>query len=225
MPVHADAAVDHPLAAGDVPEPWRPPRRRVRRGWVAAGVLLIVLSALGSATLFRALGPAQEHLAVAREVPAGAQVTAGDLSVVRFSSTPGLATVPAADADQVVGRYAAVTLTAGSLLSPQQLTERPVPGPGEHLVAVRLSRDDLPGGALRPADPVLLVATDGGGPATAAADEPRAFDAVVHRVAPAEGRGSDVVVTLLVADRDGPALASVAASGRVAVVQVAEAGR
>ncbi len=225
MPVHGDVAVDRPRATAGVDAPWRGPRRRVRRGWVAAGVLLIVLSALGSATLFRALGPAQEYLAVAREVPAGAQVTAGDLSVVRLSSTPGLATVPAADADQVVGRYAAVTLTAGSLLSPQQLTAQPVPGPGEQLVAVRLARDDLPGGALRPADPVLLVATGGAGSTAAAADEPRAFDAVVHRVAPAEGRGSDVVVTLLVADRDGPALASVAASGRVAVVRVAEGGR
>jgi hypothetical protein len=198
-------------------------QRQMRRGWVATGVLLIVLSALGSATLFRALGPAEEYLALANDVPAGARLTAADLMVVRLNSTPGLATVPAVQADRVVGRYAAVSLTAGSLVSPAHLTEQRVPAPGQQLVAVPLSRHDLPGGELDAGDPILLVATGGQGSGVAA--EPRTFEATVHRVHATDGRGTTVVVSLLVADRDGPAVASLAASGRVALVRVAESHR
>jgi hypothetical protein len=221
-PLTASRAADAPALAGPVDASWRMARRRVRRGWVAAGVLLIVLSALGSAALIRALGPAEEFLAVANEVPAGARVSASDLMVVRLSATPGLATVPAAEADQVVGRYAVVTLTPGSLVSPAQLTTQRVPGPGEQLVAIQLSRNDLPGGVLRSGDPVLLVATRGQG---SSGDAPRTFEAVVHEVRAAEGRGSGVVVSLLVPDRDGPVVAGLAAAGRVAVVRVTEPTR
>src|SRR5690606_40500418 len=101
----------------------------------------IVLAALGSATLFRAVGPSQEYLALARDVPVGAQVTAADLRVVRLNASPGLTPVPVSEVDQVIGRYAAVPLVAGSLLTPQQLTAEPVPGPGEQLVAVTIFRE------------------------------------------------------------------------------------
>lgn len=198
-------------------------RRRVRRGWVALGVLAIVLSALGSATLFRALGPSQEYLAVARDVAVGAQVTRADLMAVRLSGGPGLSPVPAGEADRVLGLYAAVPLAAGTLLSASQLTEERVPAPGEQLVAVPLARDQLPGGTLRPGDPLLLVATTGG-PAGGRADEPPpTFTGRVHDVRDAGGRGGTVVVSVLVAERHGAAVASLAAAGRVAVVLVPEA--
>src|SRR5690606_36938614 len=98
------------------------------------GLLAIVIAALGSVTLFRALGPAHEYLALARDVPVGAQITNADLTVVRLSASPGLTPVPAHQADEVVGRYAAVPLLRGTLLTPQHLTTERVPGPGEQLV-------------------------------------------------------------------------------------------
>jgi hypothetical protein len=209
--------------------PVSPPRvvgqRRVRRGWVAAGVLFIVLSALGSVTLFRALGPSEEYLAVATDVPAGAQVTPADLMVVRLHHTPGLSVVPMREAGEVVGKYAAVPLAAGTLVSPAQLTDRLAPGPGEQLVAISWSRNELPGGTLRGGDRVLLVATGGQAASSGPTAEPPTFDAVVHLVQPAEGRGNNVVVSLLVADRDGPAVATLAANDRVSVVKVAEPAR
>lgn len=196
-------------------------QRRIRRGWVGIGVLAIVLAALGSATLFRAIGPSQEYLALARDVPVGAQVTASDLRVVRLNASPGLSPVPLSEVDQVIGRYAAVPLVAGSLLTPEQLTAEPVPGPGEQLVAVTISRDRVPGGSLRAGDPILLVATGGSG--SGSDDEPpRTFPARVHDVRSATGRGSDLVVSLLVDQRDGATIASLAASGRVAIVLLPE---
>jgi hypothetical protein len=202
--------------------PADPPRlvrqRHIRRGWVGIGVLAIVLSALGAATLFRAVGPSQEYLAVARDVPVGAQVTSDDLRIVRLNSSPGLSPVPISQADQVVGAYAAVPLTAGTLLSLDQLTDQRVPGPGQQLLAIGLSRDRLPGRTLRAGDPVLLVATE----SRVESSQPRTFDARVHDVQEAEGRGTDLVVSLVVAERVGAEVAALAADGDLTVVLVAD---
>lgn len=210
-------------APGPLDAPRLTRRRRVRRGWVALGVLAIVLSALGSATLFRALGPSQEYLALARDVPVGAQVTPSDLTVVRMNLSPGLSPVPASRADQVLGTYAAVPLTAGTLLSFAQLTTAQVPGPGEQLVAVSLSRDQLPGRTLRAGDPLLLVATSGLGAGRAPDEPPRTFPARVHDLQDGDGRGDNLVVSVLVAEQDGATVASLATSGQIAVVLVARA--
>lgn len=211
-------AVDGPT---DAPRLVR--QRHIRRGWVGVGVLAIVLAALGSATLFRAVGPSQEYLALSQDVPVGAQVTSGDLTIVRLNSSPGLSPVPASDVRQVVGAYAAVPLTAGTLVSMAQLTEERVPGPGEQLVAIGLGPDRLPGGTLRAGDPVLLVATSGQA-SVDLEEDPRTFNARVHDVQETEGRGDDLVVSLVVAERDGARVASLAAADRVTVVRVAEAG-
>jgi hypothetical protein len=199
-------------------------QRHVRRGWVGIGVLLIVLAALGSATLFRAIGPSQEYLAVAQDVPVGAQVTSGDLRIVRMNASPGLSPVPTSQVEDVVGSYARVPLVAGTLLSMDQLTEQRVPGPGEQLVAIGLSRDRLPGRNLQAGNPVLLVAT-GNSQSGEATDQPPTFPARVHAVQDAGGRGADIVVSLLVAERDGAVVAALAAAGDLTVVLVAaEAG-
>ena len=112
-------------------------------------MLAIVLAALGSATLFRAIGPSQSYLALARDVPVGAQLTSQDLRVVRLNSSPGLSPVPERDVAQVIGAYAAVPLVAGTLLSMDHHTDEPVPGPGEQLVAIGLSPERLPSSNLR----------------------------------------------------------------------------
>jgi hypothetical protein len=216
------------LPTGNAADPYSPngpagaPRlvrqRRIRRGWVGIGVLAIVLAALGSATLFRAIGPSQEYLAVARDVPVGAQVVSDDLRVVRLNSSPGLSPVPISDVREVVGAYAAVPLVAGTLVTLDQLTAEPVPGPGEQLVAIALPRDRLPGRMLSAGDPVLLVATSGSGIGNQdPAEAPRTFNGSVHDVQEADGRGDDLVVSLLVDERDGAVVASLAASGRIAI--------
>lgn len=217
------APPDEFAAIGPADAPRRVRQRHIRRGWVGVGVLAIVLAALGSATLFRAIGPSQAYLALARDVPVGAQLTSEDLRVVRLNSSPGLSPVPERDVAEVIGAYAAVPLVAGSLLSPAHLTDEPVPGPGEQLVAIGLSPERLPSNDLRPGQPVLLVATDR---QLAREDDsnavPRTFSARVHEIRDTGGRSSDVVVSLLVSERDGAVVANLAAEGRLTLVLVAE---
>lgn len=213
------------MAVGPVDAPRLVKKRHVRRGWVGIGVLAIVLAALGAATLFRAIGPSQEYLAVARDVPVGEQVISQDLRVVRLNSSPGLSPVPVADVEQVVGAYAAVPLVAGTLLSMDQLTEQRVPAPGEQLVAIGLSSDRLPGGTLSAGDPVLLVATSEGQLGDEQdVERPDTFTGTVHNVQKADDRSGDVVVSLLVDEQDGAQVAALAADDRLTVLLVAEDG-
>jgi hypothetical protein len=198
---------------GPIDPPKMVRHRRVRRGWVGVGVLLIVLSALGAATLFRAIGPSQEYLGVARDVAVGAQITSADLRIVRLNASPGLNPVPVHQVDQVIGRYAAVPLVAGTLLSLDQLTDEPVPGPGEQLLAIAIPEDQLPE-SLGAGDEVMLVGTGNPDPDA----PPVTFPATVHDVRDGAGRGDDMVVSLLTSDRDGAEIAALAASGDITIV-------
>ena len=58
MSLTAPSDVEGYRSAGPVDAPRLVRQRRVHRGWVGLGLLAIVIAALGSVTLFRALGPA-----------------------------------------------------------------------------------------------------------------------------------------------------------------------
>jgi SAF domain len=104
---------------------------------VVAGVLLIAVGGLGFATVSIRLGGAPV-LAVARDVPAGHVLEAADLRVVHVSSDGGVSSVSAADEDSLVGRPAAVSLVAGTLLSRAEVGTPPAVDSGEAIVAVAL---------------------------------------------------------------------------------------
>ncbi len=225
MSLTATSDVEGYPSAGPVDAPRLVRQRRVHRGWVGLGLLAIVIAALGSVTLFRALGPAHEYLALARDVPVGAELTSADLTVVRLSHSPGITPVPAHQAEEVIGRVAAVPLLQGTLLTPEHLTTERVPRPGEQLLPVNLPRDQLPGRTLRAGDPVLLVATSGRTLGSSAeVTDPRTFPARVHDVTKGDGR-DNVVVSVLVDERDGAVVASLAAAGRIAIVLTAGDGQ
>src|SRR4051794_17537225 len=140
-----------------------PPRRRRRPALLALAVTMVVLGALGAAYLATSLGQTSPVIAVARQVPWGQTITAADLVEARVSGDPALAPIPYADRDQVIGMVAATTLTTGSLLTREALTEEPLPPPGQHLVGVGVTAVQLPTTQLLPGDEVLLVPMAGGG--------------------------------------------------------------
>ncbi|HEX2297071.1 MAG TPA: SAF domain-containing protein, partial [Pseudonocardiaceae bacterium] len=121
-----------------------PPRRRRRPALLALALTMVVLGALGAAYLATSLGETSPVIAVAREVPWGQQLTAADLVEARVSADPALTPIPYAQRDQVIGMVAATTLTPGSLLTREALTEQSLPPSGQQLVGVGVSAVQLP---------------------------------------------------------------------------------
>jgi hypothetical protein len=198
-----------------------PPRRRRRPALLALAVTMVILGALGAAYLATSLGQTSSVLAVAREVPWGQTVTAADLVEARVSADPALEPIPYGDRDRVIGLVAATTLTPGSLLTRDALTDQRLPAPGQQLVGVGVSAVQLPATALRPGDDVLLVPVAAGtAPAANEAGAPGVVDATVVQTGPPATDGLRVVDVLIDA-ADGPDVAARAAAGLIAIVVVA----
>jgi hypothetical protein len=198
-----------------------PIARQRRRSMLWLGVALAAAGALVVAWLFTATGHQVPVLAVARNVPVGAVITASDLSVATVSGS-GITTIPARQESQVTGRTAAVGLQAGSLLVPSDLTSAAVPGPGQQLVPVPLKASELPASGLAPGDQVLVIATPGaGGQAGSGQSAAPALagdvPATVYQVSAADQSG-DVTVDLIIAAQNGPPVARQASTGQIAII-------
>ncbi|MGY0007318.1 SAF domain-containing protein [Micromonospora sp. I033] len=202
--------------------PVAPPKvvrqRRIRPGLLGLAVLLIALGGLGAAFAVTSVRSTGSYLAVARPVEVGRQLTAGDLAPVRVSGGRELQPVPANRIKEVLGLRAAVRLTPGTLLTPAQLTDAPLLGPGQQQLALGLEPSQVPARKLHPGDKVLLVSTPdtsaGSGDATRGGGT--RFEATVIDAATPEN--DDVVVYLALAVRDVPAVVALAADDRIALV-------
>lgn len=120
------------------------------------GVLVIAISMLVTIAVFRSAGHRVAVLVLARDVPAGAQLAAADLTVARVSSDGALAPMPATGRASVVGRYAKVRLLRGSLLVDGALQDRPLVDANSAVVAIQIGAGALPTG-LREQSHVWLV--------------------------------------------------------------------
>lgn len=198
-----------------------PPRRRRRPALLALAVTMVILGALGAAYLATSLGQTSSAIAIARVVPWGQTLTAADLVEARISADPALQPIPYDQRDQVIGMVAATTLTPGSLLTRDALTDQRLPAPGQQLVGVGVSTVQMPTTALRPGDDVLLVPVAAGtAPAASVAGAPGVVEATVVQTGPAGADGLRVV-DVLVDSADGPDVAARAAAGLIAIVVVA----
>jgi hypothetical protein len=207
------------------------PRRR-RPVFAALGVGVVALGAAVTVSLVAGAGAHTAVLAVARPVPVGGVLSAADLTVARVPHHGALAPVAAGDRSRIVGQRAAVTLTPGSLLTPADVTTRPVPASGEQLVAVALKPGQLPATGLRAGNRVLVVVTPGegsggstpgraSGSTSAAGSTP--MTATVHAASPS-GQDGSVVVDLLATGSDGVTIAQESSTGQVALVQLPAGG-
>jgi hypothetical protein len=218
-------AANHRLT-GPVDAPVEPPRvvrqRRMRPGLLGLAVLLIALGGLGAAFAVTSVRATGNYLAVARPVSVGTALTTDDLRTVQVAGGVGLSPIAASDIDQVLGKRAAVTLVPNTLLTKDQLTEKPLLGPGQQQVAIGLKPTQVPAKKLRPGDKVLLVSTP---PPNGSNDDRPAqttrYEAVVVDYAAPDEDGPDrntIVVYLALATRDAPAVVTLAAQDRLAVI-------
>jgi hypothetical protein len=168
-------------------------------------------------------GGREEMLAVAADVGRGEQIERGDLKVVRVAADTGVATVPAGDMDEIVGKLAASDLPSGSLLSRDQVLEdgERVVTTDEAVVGARLAPGAAPRGEVAPGTWVVVVVDP---PATdAEAGTPTEVTGWLRDIGdPAENTGAREA-SLVVPASSAATVAAAAADERIAVVTIGDA--
>jgi Flp pilus assembly protein CpaB len=208
-------------------EPAMPPVGRRNRWRLLAGVLVVLASVAGFVAFNTVAADTTPVLVVARPVPMGQPLTRADVRVVDVRLAPGVEAVPAGEVDLVLGRPAAVPLSAGVLLTREQVGPAAVPRSGEVLVAVSVP---LPPPGLAAGARVRVLVGPAGGAAGAAASGDGGLGALlasatatVAEVGPVDGTGGRVVALLLVS-ADGERVVTAAMRGQVSLVLEAGAG-
>ncbi|WP_029287084.1 SAF domain-containing protein [Cellulomonas sp. HZM] len=203
--------------AGSAPAGDRLPRApRERRPLLA---VLAVLLIVGGAAVAGLVALRQDSrvpvLALAHDVAAGAQITAGDLTTTQVASE-GTRLVLASQQGQVVGSYARVQLSSGQLLDTTMLTTSGLLTPGKVAVGASLGAGRMPASGLQAGDVVQLVKVADG---TGTVLVPQARVSSVGG-SDSGSTSSGTVVTLIVDAAQAPTVAAVAADGSLAVTLV-----
>lgn len=190
-------------------------RTKLQRSPLLIVLGLLVLAAGGVLGWFMwvTTSTASEVVAAKVDVQRGELITAEDLTTVRVTLDPSLRTVPGANLGTLVGRRAATDLTAGTLISPSQVSDGLLPPHGMSVVAVPVPAGLVPTVPIHAGDTVRLVQTPE--PAGSVTGKPLTITAEV--VAVIEGE-QDTIVNVLVPAGTASGLAELAATGRVALV-------
>jgi hypothetical protein len=179
---------------------------------VVLGVLALAVGLAGGWVMW-ARTPASEVVAAKVDVERGQVITAADLETVRVVLDPSLRTVPGADLQSLVGKRAAADLSAGTLVSPDEVTDALLPPTGMSVVAVPIDNGLVPTVPMVAGDTVRLVQTPSAGGELVAS--PLTVTAEVVNVTAYD---QATVVDVLVPSDKASELAALAATGRVALV-------
>ena len=189
---------------------------------VVVGVLLVLGCALAFTDASAHLGSRQDVLVVAEPLAAGQVLTTGDLRSARVTTGGGLDAIPAAEESAVVGRAVAVPLVAGALLTSGEVGSASPVGGGSDVVAVALKAGGFPPD-LAPGDRVQVVpvvsSSSGSTSGASSSGSPVAATVLTVEAAPADS-DSGTVFSLQVAKGDAEEVASLAAAGQAALVQL-----
>jgi len=202
----------------------RLPRRR-RPGMIALAVALVGAGVLASTAVYTATNTRVSVLVVTAPVPQGGVITSVDIGTASVSAGPGVQLIPASETHQVIGQIAGSALHPGMLLTAAELTSLSPPAKGEVLVALPMRPSGVPASGLAPGDRVLVVATPGEQGQAGSSSSPPALATPVSGVVVAANRGANadgfLVVDIVVAIADGPAVAQQASTGQFALIVVA----
>lgn len=231
MTAQLDAPSRRSGGPGDSPSPPVAPaqltaaaQRRVSRKSLALAVLVVLLGGILAYTAAQMLTTRTEVLAVARDVEAGATLTADDFVVANVTEDPALTPVSATDLASVIGMTAQVPMNRGELLTRSQFGPGAGIPSGEVLVALPLQNGQFPARGLTAGQEILVVATPGTAGATpgqtpVAVAEP--IDATVAEVGAVDPATQVTVVDVRVAESDGVDVAALASTGNLAVIVLA----
>ena len=152
-----------------------------------------------------------------RDVAAGETVPVDAVGTADIGAGPGVRTVAASDLDLVVGRVARGPIPAGSVLSPDMVSDGDAVPEGQAVIGAVLEAGAYPTAALRPGDPVRMVEAAAAGDLAAV---PRELGAGrVWAVTTPDGPGAGgLFVSLLVPEDQAAAASSAAARQQLRLV-------
>jgi hypothetical protein len=165
------------------------PRHR-NPAWLLAGVLLVLLSALGGVLLFSSNDDRTEVLVAATDLEPGRPITATDLRIERVAVDGGVASVDPSAADRLAGQMPIGRVPAGTMLSPGMFADEVPLGAGEMVFGAALDPGEAPLSGLQVGSPVELLTVAIVDPAARAAVDPAAPQAVPESAATPIGTGS-----------------------------------
>ncbi len=131
------------------------PRRR-RPTLAVVAVLLIVGGALIAGLLALRMDDRVMVLVANKDIPAGQQITAADLSTTKVSYDQ-VSLVPEDQADVVIGTYTEVNIEQGQLIDAAMLTRSTPLSADRAIVGVTLASGRVPLSKINPGDKVLVV--------------------------------------------------------------------
>lgn len=135
-----------------------------RHPWAAGGVCLVACAALLGAWLFAPPASTTSVVVAAADLAPGHIITQADLRIVDVGRSHGFRSVPAERRDALVGAAARALIPEGTLFHPDHVVAPGLAVPrGKVVVGAVLTPGALPVPALRPGDPVVVLAATAGG--------------------------------------------------------------
>jgi hypothetical protein len=142
------------------PEHLLPTRPRSKRPLLAAAsAVVIVISVAGFMALYSSAQRQQQVVIVTQTIHKGETLNAADLGQASASLSGGVESIPASLAASLLGKRAAVTIPAGSLLVPGDVTAAPAIAAGDAVVGIALKNGQYPATGLEPGVQVMVVQT------------------------------------------------------------------
>jgi hypothetical protein len=142
--------------------------------WVLAGVLLVVLCALGGVLLFSSADDRTEVLVAAGDLHPGEPISRGDLRIERLVIDGDVGSLSPDAADALVGRLPVGRIPAGTLLAQRMFADDVPLAPNEVVFGAALDPGEAPLSGVQVGAPVELLdvpkASPNPGQASAPAD-------------------------------------------------------
>jgi hypothetical protein len=228
------------------PERLVPTRQRNKRPLFAVASAVVVLVSIAAfMTLYSSARREQQVLVVAQTIEKGQTLSMAELGQASVNMTGNVEPIPVSLAGSVTGRRAAVTIPAGSLLVPADITSAPVIPQGYAVVGVALKYGQYPSTGLQSGDHVIVVQTASPGSPlpTAAGSGPSSqspnsaatpstgvlvADATVFDAASAGANGGSAVselVSVEIPTTLAAAVSTAAAADQVSLVVLPDPGR
>jgi hypothetical protein len=170
--------------------------RRLRPAYVKAGAGLVAVCGVGIGLTVAGVGGRAPVLQVAVPVGAGQTLSADELRTVDVAADSSLGLVPASRQADVVGRVAAVPLTAGDLVTDAKIgSSSAFPPSGEAVASAALKQGAFPA-ELKAGDRVAVL-LDPDTPAAPGTPPPAGMLATVLSVKQPDTSTGEAVVSLL----------------------------